>query len=369
MFGSGSGDFDNLFDEIAKDAVGTQVEEVKEVPKEKPKKLVTPVEEADDTSSDDETDAELEAPEDEVEDSAEEDDAEEAEPVELPEGMVAVPAITDKMVTEFVIRDNEGEEVETPALVIEYKANGKVRKDRIDQVVKLAQFGVYNQEREQALVAKQDEAEQAVQEAMGQLEMREEQLRQLLEDEDAYLRVRERYMSENQPEKRARRAESEASELRTQRESERQAVQAERFYNQNIIPALSEIADKFPEVGIDEISAQLGTALVPVMRNGLVPPAMYPQVEQYIATVLAEWAESKHSSRVARYNGEKTKANKEVEAAKIAAAKAKRSAASAARPAVRSSSSASSKKSTKSTPATLAEAESAAMEEILSSLR
>ncbi len=66
----------------------------------------------------------------------------------LPEGYVAVPVVADQLATEFVLRDAEGE-VEIPALIVEYKANGKVRQDRLDQVVKLAQFGVYNEAREQ----------------------------------------------------------------------------------------------------------------------------------------------------------------------------------------------------------------------------
>lgn len=352
------GNLTNLIDDIANDVVPDEAST--------PQKLVTPkkpVKEAAPVAE--EPDAE---PEEDVVDEEVAEEEEAPEPVELPNGMVAVPTITDKLVTEFVLRDNEGEEVETPALVIEYKANGKIRKDRIDQVVKLAQFGVYNQEREQAMQAFQAEAEQAINDATNQLELREQQIRHLLEDEEAYLRVREQYMNENEPEKRVRRAESEAQELRNQRTMERQSQAAERFYSQTVMPGVQEIAERYPEVEIDEITSQLGSVLVPIMRDGVVPPAMYPQVEQYIATALADWAEAKHSARISRYNGEKAKANKEVEAAKIAAAKAKRSAASAARPAVRSSSNVS-KKSNNSIPSTLAEAEESAMESILSSLR
>ena len=350
-------DFNNLIDEIATN-VAPKGDAVPA------KALVTPAPEAEEA----EPDAEELAPEEEVveEEASEE---EEAEPVVLPEGMVAVPTIADKLVTEFVLRDNTGEEVETPALVIEYKANGKIRKDRIDQVVKLAQFGVYNQEREQTLQAQQQEAEDAVQDALSQLDMREQQIRNLLEDEEAYLRIREQYMAENEPEKRARRAESEVQEMRNQRNSERQAQQAERFYSQSVVPALQDIASRFPEVDVEEVSSHLGAALVPIMKNGVVPPAMYPQVEQYIATSLMEWAEAKHNARVSRFSGQQARAKQEVEAAKIATAKAKRSAATAARPAVRSAASSSAKKQALSDNATLEDAENAALDAILSSLK
>ena len=53
------------------------------------------------------------------------DDADPA-PVEMPEGYVAVATVTDALATEFTLRDAEGE-VEVPDLMVEYKANGKVR--------------------------------------------------------------------------------------------------------------------------------------------------------------------------------------------------------------------------------------------------
>jgi hypothetical protein len=324
---------------------------------------------AEEESSDETEGAEAEEETSEESDEASEEESEEAEDeVALPEGMVAVKTIGDKLVTEFVVKDGEGDEVEPPALMIEYKANGKMRKDRLDQVVKLAQFGVYNQEREQNLLAQQDEMTREVESVSEQLSVREEQLRQLLEDEDAYIRVRERYLQENAPDKRVQRAESEVKELRQKQVEERRVAQAEQFYTGMVVPSLEQIAADFPEVELEEVSAQFSSALVPVMKNGVVPVEMYPQIEQYIETVLREWAEQKHSARVARYNGEKAKAQKETEAAKVAAAKAKRSAATAVRPAVRSGVNAT--KSTKpKANASVEDAEEDALNTVLASLR
>lgn len=336
--------------------------------------LDTP-ESAEEESSDETEGAEAEAePSEESDETAEESEdtegeAEEApDEVALPEGMVAIKTIDDKLVTEFVVKDGEGDEVEPPALMIEYKANGKMRKDRLDQVVKLAQFGVYNQEREQSLLAQQDEMTKEVESMSEQLSVREDQLRQLLEDEEAYIRVRERYLQENAPEKRVQRAESEVKELRQKQVEERRVAQAEQFYTGTVIPSLEQIAADFPEVELEEVSAQFSAALVPVMKNGAVPVEMYPQIEQYIETVLREWAEQKHTARVTRYQGEKAKAEKEAEAAKVAAAKAKRSAASAVRPAVRSGAQAA--KATKpKTSASIEDAEEDALNTVLASLR
>jgi hypothetical protein len=285
--------------------------------------------------------------------------------VELPEGFGMVPAITDKMVTDFTVKDAAGEDVETPALVIEYKANGKVRKDRIDQVVKLAQYGVYNQEREQSLLAKQAEMEGVVEDAKEMLTLRDEQVRRLLEDEDVYIKARERYMQENAPEKRAARAETEAHTLRRERQEELVVKQAEVFYERRVLPKLDEIAEQYPEVEMDEISAQFSAAMVPLMRNGRIPVEAYPQVEAYLEQTLQEWAERKHSARVERLSGEK----KKKEEATIAAARAKRVAATATRPVVRSIPAAGDKKSAAKKNPTLDEAKDDVIDTIMSQIR
>jgi hypothetical protein len=327
---------------------------------------------AEEESSDDHEGAEEEVETSEESEEASEDSDEESEAedkVELPEGMVAVKTIADKLVTEFVVKDDGGEEVEPPALMIEYKANGKMRKDRLDQVVKLAQFGVYNQEREQNLLAQQDEMTKEVESIAEQLSVREDQLRKLLEDEEAYLKVRERYLLENAPERRVERAESEVKELRQKQVDERRVAQAEQFYVGTVIPSLEKIASEFPEVELEEVSAQFSAALVPVMKNGVVPAELYPQVEQYIETVLREWAEQKHTARVTRYQGEKAKAEKEAEAAKVAAAKAKRSAATAVRPAVRSSANVTKATTKPKANMSVEDAEEDALNSVLASLR
>ena len=86
----------------------------------------------------------------------------EADAVTLPEGFVVVEPVVEGLVTDFTLKDADGDELEIPALIVEYKANGKVRTDRLDQVVKLAQFGVYNQEREQRVQVVEQEAREVL---------------------------------------------------------------------------------------------------------------------------------------------------------------------------------------------------------------
>jgi len=167
-------------------------------------------------------------PEDTTEDAepseaeATEETTEEATP-ELPGGYVAVPTVTEGLATEFTLKDAEGE-VEVPDLIVEYKANGKVRQDRLDKVVKLAQFGVYNEEREQKMQQAERDALslKSEREELSQLiEEREAQLERLLTDEDYFLAVRDAFSQENSPERRAQRAEQQVKDLRVQTEMQR----------------------------------------------------------------------------------------------------------------------------------------------------
>lgn len=306
--------------------------------------------------------------EEEEEKEEESDEDEKPEPEEKSE-FAKVAAITDKLATDFALKDADGEEVEPPALMVEFKANGKMRTERLDAVVKLAQMGVYNEERAQAEKARVNEVETMAMEAIDRADLRETQLRNLLENEETYLQARERYLQENSPEKRVARAENEVSTLREKQAQLAQVRQAEEFYEGTVLPSLDELAEAFPEVDMDEITAQFSAALVPVMRNGVVPPAMYGQVQHYIDTALRSWAEKKHTSRSERLKGVKTEEEKKTEAAQIAAAKAKRRAASASRPATRSGVGGGGGKSGPKVHATIEDAEEDALSSALASMK
>ena len=251
--------------------------------------------------------------------------------VALPEGYAAVATVKDGLVTEFSIRDAEGE-IEVPDLTIEYKANGRVRKDRLDQVVKLAQFDVYNVEREQKLVAR----EQAVQEEASQvkqlLSTRESQLEAILQDPEVYEMARERYMQANAPENQVQRLQNQLRERDTQQARQQVAMQSRAFIEQEVAPALSTIAEACPEVTVEELGAQLSLAMYSLMENGQVPPHKYPMIRQYIIHQLTDWAEDTHARRYSRVASVQQTAGKEVEQAKVVAQKAKRQVARATKP-------------------------------------
>jgi hypothetical protein len=218
-------------------------------------------------------------------------------PVDMPEGYVAVRTVTDDLATEFTLRDAEGE-VEVPDLMVEYKANGKVRTDRLDQVVKLAQWGVYNQEREQKVQQVQQERE----ELATLLSEREAQIEKLLLDDDFLLAVRDAYGEQNSPEQRAARAEQEVQDLRVQHQMAAIAEKGETFYKNEVMPALSMIAKALPSIPAEELDEKFQMAMyahVERAPNGeaYIPASRYDAVRQYILDDLAVWAQAQHERR------------------------------------------------------------------------
>lgn len=252
--------------------------------------------------------------------AAEGDDAGTPTP-DMPEGYVAVPTVSEGLATEFILKDEHGE-VEVPALIVEYKANGKVRQDRLDQVVKLAQWGVYNQEREQKL---QEEVEQQVGQYQQVLAEREAQIERLLTDDDFFESVRDAFMSENSPERRAERAEQRVADLKIQQQMQTISASGEQFYAQEVMPALQMIQQALPTLSGEELEARLELAMkahAEVAPNGVpyVPPSRYDAIRQYIVEDLALWAQAAHLRR----NQPAEQKSAELERAQIEAQKAKR---------------------------------------------
>ena len=268
-----------------------------------------------------------------VEDAGESEDAD--APVNMPEGYVAVPTVTDDLATEFSLYDADGE-VEVPNLMVEYKANGKVRSDRLDQVVKLAQWGVYNQDREQKVQQVEQLSQQVHQEReelAALLSEREEQIEKLLMDDDFLLAVRDAYGEQNSPENRAARAEQQVQDIRVQHQMSAIAEKGQGFYENEIAPALDMIAKALPSVPVEELAEKFQMAMyahVERAPNGeaYVPASRYDAVRQYILDDLAVWAQAQHGRRsqstTSAPQRETQKALDERDRARVEAQKAKR---------------------------------------------
>ena len=253
----------------------------------------------------------------------------------MPEGYVAVPTVMDDLATEFSLHDADGE-VEVPNLMVEYKANGKMRSDRLDQVVKLAQWGVYNKDREEKVQQVEQLSQQVYQEReelAALLSEREEQIEKLLMDDDFLLAVRDAYGEQNSPENRAARAEQQVKDIRVQHQMSAIAEKGQVFYENEIAPALDMIAKALPSVPVEELAEKFQMAMyahVERAPNGeaYVPASRYDAIRQYILDDLAVWAQAQHGRRspstTSAPQRETQKALAERDLARVEAQKAKR---------------------------------------------
>lgn len=296
-----------------------------------------------------------------------------ASDVDLPEGYVAVPTLSEGMATEFALYDDEGE-VEVPSLMVEYKANGKVRKDRLDQVVKLAQWGVYNEERDKKAQAIEQEYQQTLA-AAQQMEQivaeREAQMERLLQDDNFLDAVRDAYLAENSPEKRAERAEQQVSNLRIQQQMESISRTGEQFLQQEIEPAVRMITSALPHVSSEEINSRLEMVMqahADIGPNGApyVPPSRYDAIRQYIVEDLALWAQMVNAKRDQPATSQKAAIQAELDKARIEAQKAKNLVGRATKPTGTSGKLADGPKASKA-PATVDDAVDSALKAALSS--
>lgn len=301
----------------------------------------------------------------------------ESDAITLPEGLVVVAPVSENLVTDFTIRDSTGEELEVPALMVEYKANGKVRTDRLDQVVKLAQFGVYNQEREQRV----QHVEQEMRDVLSEREQlaqliaeREAQMERLLTDEDFYLTVQEKYGAENSPERRAQRAETELQQVRINQELQQISSVGEHFLNTELEPALQLITQALPTVNRDELDERLTYAMQAHLVQGpggipYLPQSRFAAVRKYIVEDLARWAQMVHHDRTeATRDPEKERLAVERDRARIESQKAKRQMGQALKPVTRGVDSRPERGRSKPI-ATIDDAVDSALSSVLSSLR
>ena len=293
--------------------------------------------------------------------------------VVLPDGYVAVPTLSEGLATDFTLYDDAGE-VEVPALTVEYKANDKVRKDRLDQVVKLAQWGVYNEERDKRAQVVEQEYQQTLA-AMQQMEQvvaeREAQMERLLHDEAFLDAVRDAYLAENSPEKRAERAEREADNLRVSYQMQQIQSSGEQFYTTEVVPAVQMIMNALPSVTAEELESRLQMVMqahADTAPNGqpYVPPSRYDAIRQYIVEDLALWAQMVNAKRSQPATANKQAIQAELDKARIEAQKAKNLVGRATKPTGQAGKSAEGPKAPKA-PSTVDDAVDSALQAALAS--
>lgn len=311
--------------------------------------------------------------EDAVSDTEEEPVVSDTPEAGLPEGYSAPDVLTEGLATEFALLDADGE-IEIPNVTVKFKANGKMREERLDQVVKLAQVGVYNVEREERLKAIEPERDQY----KALAEEREAQLERVLTDREFYAALQEAYERETSPEAELKRTKAEVQDLRVQQELEKIQEVGQQFYETEVSPAFEMIAKAAPTVTLDELEEKFAMAMAAHEEeapNGqpYVPPSRYEAVRQYIVDDLAVWAMAHHQRRSAKATPAEAPKPAAVapakdDKAKVAEQQAKREVGKITKPVgVAAKDSGSSRSS--APPATIDDAVSSALESVLASVR
>lgn len=257
--------------------------------------------------------------------------------------------------TPFSVADAQGE-LELPELFVSFKANGKdYERVPFDKVVRFAQMGVYNSEKE----AKFRDADLT----MGQLERRATQAEtrtlelerfyeRLLADPDYYDNARQLYAEQNTPEQRISRAEertkamqaqfelereelrraarhdAQAQELQHKYNREREDQQIATFVQRELAPTMERLITSHPLVSDREVLGQYTLLTAPLMVGGRVPPERLTEIKAIVDHDLTNWVIALGADREFAQRQQAQK----VQAARSAATVAKRQVARAAAP-------------------------------------
>lgn len=212
--------------------------------------------------------------------------------------VVTLPqADTASLMTEFTLKDDKGELAIPAGLIIEYTASGKVRADALDKVVKMAQWGHHNLEREQRVrqvEAQSEEVRSYATSVEQKLATREAQLERLLSDPDYRENAIQHFAAQQTPEKRAERAQQEVEQLKLSHEQQAIAAQGKQFFAADVLPSYEMTVKAFPNVTDIEIGQKLMGFVnrLKDSRTDLVPPSAYPKISQFFLTDLIPWARS-----------------------------------------------------------------------------
>lgn len=204
--------------------------------------------------------------------------------------------------TKFTLADKDGE-IEAPDLTVTYQANGKLRENvPFDHVVRMAQRGEYDVEREQRVMQSQQLVAQKDQEITARdqkLAQYDRWFDQILGDEGFRQRALENYQEANTPEAKLAEAQQELRDrdARQQRDYENQQDAA--FVETQVTPRVTQLIKQYEStVPFEEIMGRFNMLIAPLMDRGLVGRQNLPTVKHLVDTDLAHWVEQLHNTRL-----------------------------------------------------------------------
>lgn len=268
---------------------------------------------------------------------------------------VPVPTLKRSPETPFTVTDDKGE-LELPDLYFNFKANNKdYEKVPLDKLVRFAQMGIYNAEKE----ARFRDVEQNV----GQIERRatmaetrvqelEKFYDRLLADPAYYEQAATMYQEQNTPEQRIARAEERTRAMQAQFELEREELrrsarheaqadqlkqrysheqenqQVASFVKHDLAPAFNRLITEHPHVNEREVLGQYTLLSAPLMDSGRIPLNRLAELKALVDHDLSNWVVALNADR--EFAQQATV--KKVQQARAAATTAKRQVARAAAP-------------------------------------
>ena len=256
----------------------------------------------------------------------------------LPDGFAHVPTIAKDAATDFTVSDAEGE-IEPPALFVDFVANGKLRKEPLEKVVKLAQWGVYNHARHQQAEAAMLNATQsaitakAAEERMAEMERTVDAL---MTSDEAYLAARADYDRQHTPEAKLAAKEAHVASEQERLQFTAAAQSGKQFMESRVAPALTMIAQHLPSITEDELAARVlllaNQYTVHTLHGAIIHPDAHSTIANAIANDVLPWAQQVHDARMRDRNGVLATAQQQVDTARVETQKAKNLAARSLKP-------------------------------------
>lgn len=237
------------------------------------------------------------------------------------------------------VYDKDGNVVaELPELAITYAADGKkLEKIPLDKLIRKAQLGEYNEQREQESLANRTKAEQSSA-RIADLEAAVAQYTrffdQALDDEQFYLAARQQRALSQTPQAIAAQKDQEIAALRASYEGKEQQRQIDAYTSQHVAPRLNALVARLPNDPLvhSAFRGEVAHLTEHLKVNGKIPPQRFPEVVRLMDTVLDQWVDSVAQSRQTADDSEKKALRHQVEAAKVALTLAKKTQARAMKP-------------------------------------
>lgn len=220
-----------------------------------------------------------------------------------------------------------------PDLKITYKADGKTLENvPLDKLIRKAQLGEYNAQREADIEQRQQQflgAQQRMADLEAANKQYEEHYAQILTNEAFYRAAQQQLINQQSPEARLAESQRQLQVVAQQQTEQAKRNEATAYVQQHIAPRINQIAAMLPqdEVMQSAFYGKMALLTTPYMVNGKVPVERLPDVVRIIEGPLTQWAEQVGLSRSAEAAAELKQARQQVEATKVALTLAKKQAA------------------------------------------